>query len=119
MCRVRGPIWRDDFSGRIKGDPHPGTAGRSCALSRKMVLRQLIELEMTLVQVTEEVDADLGGLARPRQPKTNRHFRMAEEQLSTRDGQTEIDGEQDLGDLGSRSAEAIEGRCVIEEVFGA
>jgi hypothetical protein len=49
-------------------------------LSRKVALGQLIELEMTQVQVTEEVGVDLlGVLTRPRQPETNRHFGMAEE----------------------------------------
>jgi hypothetical protein len=44
-------------------------------LSRQVVLRQLIELELTQVQVTEEVGGHLlGVLTRPRQPKTNRHF---------------------------------------------
>ena len=63
-------------------------------------------------QVLEEVDVHLlGVLTRPRQPVANRHFGMAEEPLSIRDGQTEIDREQDLGHLRGRRAQAIERRA--------
>jgi hypothetical protein len=95
----------DEFSGGVKGHPHPQVV-RLVAPGGE----QLIELQMTQVPVTEEMGVHLlGVLTRPRQPETHRHFGMAEEQLSIREGQTEIDGEQDLGDLGGRGAEAIEG----------
>jgi hypothetical protein len=60
----------DEFRGWIKGDPHPQVV-RLVAQGGE----QLIELQMTQVQVTEEVGVNLlGVLTRPRQPKTNRHF---------------------------------------------
>ncbi len=71
-----------------------------------------IQLEMTQVQVTEEVGVNLlGVLARSRQPQTNRHLGMPEEEWSIRDGQTEIDGKQALGDLGGRRAQTTQGRA--------
>ena len=90
MCWVRGPSRSAGIS-LVAGSKATHTHG-SCALSRKVVLRQLIQLEMPQVQVTE-VDVDLlGVLTRPRQQQANRHLGMPEEQLSIREGQIEIDG---------------------------
>jgi hypothetical protein len=61
-------------------------------------------------QVLEEVDVHLFGvLARTREPQTNRHLGMTEEELRIGDGQTEIDRQQDLGHLCHRRAQTIEG----------
>jgi hypothetical protein len=63
---------RDQLCGRVKGDPHPQVVGLVAQGGE-----QLIELEMTQVQVTEEVDMHLlGVLTRPRQPETKVHWEL-------------------------------------------
>src|SRR5574340_1477509 len=65
---------------------------------------------MPQVHITEEVGMNLFGvLTGTGQPEANRHVRVTEEQLGICESQTEIDGEEDLGDVGGWGAQAIEG----------
>jgi hypothetical protein len=64
---------------------------------------------MAEMQVVEEMGVHFfRGLSRPCQPETNRHLGVTEEELSIRDSQTKIDGEQDLGHLRRWRAQTIE-----------
>jgi hypothetical protein len=97
----------DEFGGWIKGDPPPQIM--------RLVTQggeQLIQLQMTQVQVAEEMGVHLFSvLSRPRQPKTNRHLRMLEEQGGIGDRQTQVHSQEDPRDLRSRRAQMIQRRA--------
>ena len=82
---------------------------RSWALSRKVILRQLIQLHMAQGQVLEEVRVDLFGvLARAGEPQAKRHLRLMEEQSGICNRQAQVDGQEDLSNLGRWGAETIQ-----------
>jgi hypothetical protein len=95
----------DQFGGRLKGDPHPEVVGLVAQGGE-----EFIQLEMAEGQVLKKVGVHfLGMLTGAGQPEANRHFGVTEEQLSIGEGQSEIDGEEDEGDVGRRGTETIQG----------
>jgi len=95
----------DEFSGWIKGDPHPEVVGFVAQGGK-----EFIQLKMAEGQVVEEVGVNLFGmLPSTGEPQANSHLGMLEEQGGIGESQTQVDGPENLSDLGRWGAEMVQG----------
>lgn len=82
----------DKLGDRVTGRPDPEVMDLVAQGGEEFV-----QLEMAEGQVLEEVSVNVFGmLASAREPETNGHFRMVEEQGRIGDGQAQVDGPEDL-----------------------
>jgi hypothetical protein len=95
----------DQFGDWVESSPHP----ESMCLEAQGG-EEFVQWEMAEGQVVEEVSVDLFRvLPGAGQPQANGYLGMVEEQGSIGEGQAQVDGQEDLGNLNGGSAETIQG----------